>query len=88
MVTFVSSYGMMYILVAVDYVSKWVKEVALPNNEASSIATFSKKNIFTRFGTPRAILSVRGSHICNKDFARLLEKYPVVTRWPLRTIFN
>ncbi|XP_070054274.1 uncharacterized protein [Nicotiana tomentosiformis] len=54
---FVSSYGTMYILVAVDYVSK--------------------KNIFTQFGTPRAIFSDGRSHFCNKSFVRLLEKYGV-----------
>ncbi|XP_075074567.1 uncharacterized protein LOC142162149 [Nicotiana tabacum] len=74
---FVSSYGMTYILVVVDYVSKWVKAIALPNNEAKSITAFLKKNTFTRFGTPRAILSDGGSHFCNKALAGLLEKYGV-----------
>ncbi|XP_070043006.1 uncharacterized protein [Nicotiana tomentosiformis] len=46
---FVSSSGNTYILVAVDYVSKWVEVVALPNNEAKSVVAFLKKNIFTRF---------------------------------------
>ncbi|XP_070034315.1 uncharacterized protein [Nicotiana tomentosiformis] len=54
---FVSSCGNTYILVAVDYVSKWVEVVALPNNEARSVLAFLKKNIFTRFGTPRAVIS-------------------------------
>ncbi|XP_070055412.1 uncharacterized protein [Nicotiana tomentosiformis] len=45
---FVSSCGNTYILVAVDYVSKWVEVVALPNNEAKSVVAFLKKNIFTR----------------------------------------
>ncbi|XP_070030003.1 uncharacterized protein [Nicotiana sylvestris] len=45
---FVSSYGMTYILVAVDYVSKWVEAIVLPNNEARSMTAFLKKNIFTR----------------------------------------
>nr|XP_016485958.1 PREDICTED: uncharacterized protein LOC107806335 [Nicotiana tabacum] len=39
---------MAYILVAVDYVSKWVEAITLPNNEARSITAFLKKNIFTR----------------------------------------
>ncbi|XP_070029879.1 uncharacterized protein [Nicotiana sylvestris] len=54
---FVNSCGNTYILVAVDYVSKWVEVVVLPNNEARSVGAFLKKNIFTRFGTPRAIIS-------------------------------
>ncbi|XP_070054883.1 uncharacterized protein [Nicotiana tomentosiformis] len=46
---FVSSCENTYILVAVDYVSKWVEAIALPNNEARSVVAFLKKNIFTRF---------------------------------------
>ncbi|XP_019234954.1 PREDICTED: uncharacterized protein LOC109215360 [Nicotiana attenuata] len=68
---------MTYILVAVDYVSKWVEAIALPTNEARSVTAFLKKNIFTRFGTPRAILSDGDSHFCNKAFAGLLEMYGV-----------
>ncbi|XP_075084965.1 uncharacterized protein LOC142168207 [Nicotiana tabacum] len=68
---------MTYILVAVDYVSKWVDEIALPNNEVKSVTAFLKKNIFTRFGTPRSILSDGGSHFCNKAFVGLLKKYEV-----------
>ncbi|XP_019264774.1 PREDICTED: uncharacterized protein LOC109242369 [Nicotiana attenuata] len=74
---FVSSYGMTYILVAVDYVSKWVEAIAFPNNEVRSVTAFLKKNIFTRFGTPRAILSDGGSHFFSKAFIGLLEKYSV-----------
>ncbi|XP_070023097.1 uncharacterized protein [Nicotiana sylvestris] len=72
---FVSSCGNTYILVAVGYVSKWVEAVDLPNNEAQSVVAFLKKNIFTRFGTPRAIISDGGSHFCNKAFDTLLAKY-------------
>ncbi|XP_070035175.1 uncharacterized protein [Nicotiana tomentosiformis] len=45
---FVSSCGNTYILVAMDYMSKWVEAVSLPNNEARSVVAFLKKNIFTR----------------------------------------
>ncbi|XP_070013494.1 uncharacterized protein [Nicotiana sylvestris] len=75
--SFVSSCGNTYILAVVDYVSKWVDAVALPNNEARSVVAFLKKNIFTRFGTPRAIISERGSHFFNKAFDTLLTKYSV-----------
>ncbi|XP_070023170.1 uncharacterized protein [Nicotiana sylvestris] len=74
---FVSACGNIYILVAVDYVSKWVVAVALSNNEERSVVTFLKKNVFTRFGTPRAIISDGGSHFCNRAFDTLLTKYGV-----------
>nr|XP_009769141.1 PREDICTED: uncharacterized protein LOC104220041 [Nicotiana sylvestris] len=55
----------------------WVKAVDLPNNEARSVVAFLKKNIFTRFGTPMAIISDVGSHFCNKAFDILLSEYGV-----------
>lgn len=74
---FTPSYGNLYILVAVKYVSKWVEAVALPTNNAKVVVKFLKKNIFTRFGTPKAIISDRGTHFYNKQFAALLSKYGV-----------
>ena len=74
---FPPSMGHKYILVAVDYVSKWVEAVALPTNDASVVVKFVKKNIFTRFGTPRAIISDEGTHFCNRLFNKLLAKYGV-----------
>ncbi|XP_016434159.2 uncharacterized protein LOC107760594 [Nicotiana tabacum] len=74
---FVSSYGNKYILVAVDYVSKWVEAMALPTNDAKGVIGFLRKNSFTRFGTVRAIISAGGIHFGNRAFARLLEKYRV-----------
>ena len=68
---------MKYILVAFDYVSKWVEAISLANDEGKSVTAFLKKNIFSRFGTPRAIISDGGSHICNRFFKGLLEKYGV-----------
>ena len=44
------SYGNEYILVAVDYVSKWVLAVATPTNDAKTTIKFFMKNIFARFG--------------------------------------
>ncbi|XP_049365817.1 uncharacterized protein LOC125830680 [Solanum verrucosum] len=74
---FVSSFGNKYILVAIDYVSKLVEAVALPNNEGKSVVQFLKRYIFARFGTPRAIISDGGSHFCNKWFSAALNKYGV-----------
>ncbi|XP_070011689.1 uncharacterized protein [Nicotiana sylvestris] len=44
------------------------------------MGAFLKKDIFTRFGTPRAIISDGGSHFCNKAFDTLLTKYGVTQK--------
>ena len=61
---FLSSYGNKYILVGVDYVLKWVEAIASPTNDAKVVIKFLRKNIFTHFGTPRAIISDGSSHFC------------------------
>ncbi|GJW24779.1 reverse transcriptase domain-containing protein [Tanacetum coccineum] len=71
---FPSSHGNKYILVAVDYLSKWVEAKALPTNDARVVVKFLK-SLFSRFGTPRAIISDRGTHFCNDQFAKVMSKY-------------
>ncbi|KAK8956680.1 hypothetical protein KSP39_PZI001268 [Platanthera zijinensis] len=72
---FVNSNGNLYILIAVDYVSKWVEAIATPKNDAKVVLKFLKSNIFSKFGTPRAIISDGGAHFCNMQFKSLLRKY-------------
>ena len=74
---FTPSYGNLYILVAVDYVSKWVEAAAFPTNDSKVVIKFLQKNVFTRFGTPRAIISDEGTHFTSKVFDALLAKYGV-----------
>ncbi|GJR83677.1 reverse transcriptase domain-containing protein [Tanacetum coccineum] len=68
---FPSSRGNKYILVAVDYLSKWVEAKALPTNDARVVCKFLK-SLFARFGAPRAIISDRGTHFCNDQFANVM----------------
>ena len=72
---FPSSYWKLYILLSVDYVSKWVEVRATHTNDSKVVCDFAKSNIFTRFGTPRAIINDGGSHFCNRTFGALLRKY-------------
>ena len=71
------SFGNLYILVSVDYVSKWVEAIALPTNNAKAVVNFLQKNIFSRLETLRAIISNEGTHFCSKIFATTLAKYGI-----------
>ena len=49
----------------------------LPTNDGRVVVNFLQKNIFSRFGNPRAIISDGGKHFCNSQFEALLTKYGV-----------
>ena len=74
---FPSSFGNLYILLAVDYVSKWVEAVACPKNDANIVVVFLQRNILSRFGTPRTIISDGGSHFSNNVFDKLMGRYGI-----------
>nr|GEW25530.1 reverse transcriptase domain-containing protein [Tanacetum cinerariifolium] len=70
---FLSLRGNRYILVAVDYLSKWVEAKALPTNDARVVVKILK-SLFARFRTPRAIISDCGTHFYNDKFAKVMSK--------------
>ncbi|GKC46029.1 reverse transcriptase domain-containing protein, partial [Tanacetum coccineum] len=73
---FPNSKGNKYILVAVDYISKWVEAQALPMNDARVMIKFLRR-LFARFGVPKALISDRGTHFCNSQLEKALQKYGV-----------
>ena len=82
---FPSSFGNKYILVAVDYMSKWVEAQALPTNDVRIVVRFLKK-LFSQFGTPREIISDRGTHFVMPNWTRtsrnmefIIEQLPLIT---------
>lgn len=64
-------------LVAVEYVSKWVEVIKLPMHKSKNVLKFLQKNIFARFRCPQAIINDGGFHVCNNLFANLMVKYRV-----------
>nr|GEU44403.1 DNA-directed DNA polymerase [Tanacetum cinerariifolium] len=77
--SFPSSRENRYILVAVDYLSKWIEAKAHPTNDARVVVKFLE-SLFTRFRTSGAIISDRGTHFCNDKFAKVMSKYGVTHR--------
>ena len=56
-----------YIIVATDYVTKWVEAKATQKNDAHTIAAkFIYEYVFTRYGLPIEIVSDRGLHFLNE----------------------
>ena len=74
---FPSSFGNLYILLVVDYVSKWVEAISCSRNDANTVVGFIQKIILSRFGAPRTIISDEGSHFANNFFAKLMSRYGV-----------
>ena len=80
---FPPSFSHLYILLAVDYVSKWVEAISTCTNDASVVAKFLRSHIFTQFSTPRALITNGGTHFCNKLVDKVLQKYSVRHRTSL-----
>jgi hypothetical protein len=74
---FSPSFGFEYILVAVDYVSKWIEAVVTKTNDYKVVIKFIQYNIFSRFGTPRVIISDGEKHFYNWFLKTLHHKYSV-----------
>ena len=75
---FPSSFGNLYILLAVDYVSKYVEAIACPRNDASTMAGLIHINILSRFGAPRKIINDEGNHFANKVIEKLMSRYEII----------
>ncbi|XP_028800193.1 protein NYNRIN-like [Neltuma alba] len=74
---FPPSFGYHYILLAVDYVSRWVEAIPTKKDDAATVAKFIKSHIFSRFSIPRAMVSDRGTRFCNRLLDGLFAKYGV-----------
>ena len=85
-----------YILVVVDYVSKWVEAMPRRTTDAKNSKRIFEEIIFPRFGVPRMVISDGGTHFTDKNFHHYLTKhgYPPQRRyyispsdkWPSRNI--
>ena len=73
---FSNSFGHQYILVAMDYVSKWVEAIPCKINDNKVVVKFLKENIFSCFETSRAIISDNGSYFYNRTFETLIQNMP------------
>jgi hypothetical protein len=66
-----------YIVVAIDYCTKWSEARAIPNSAAESIIPFLYEDIFCRHGFPKEIISDRGTTFANELIKELCSKYQI-----------
>jgi hypothetical protein len=64
-----------YILVAVDYVSKWVRAMPCRAIDSRNSKKMFEEVIFPRFGVPRIVISDGGTHFIDKNFHKYLTKH-------------
>ena len=69
---FPPSSGNQYILLVVDYVSKWMETISFRRNDANTVVGFMPRNILSIFRAPRTLIKDKGSH-----FAKLMRKYGI-----------
>jgi hypothetical protein len=70
-----------YILVMVDYVSKWVEAMPCRKAPMEESITMIKNVMFPHFGTPRILISDGGTHFTRKNFKKCLFKLGIEYRF-------
>ncbi|RDX93096.1 Pol polyprotein, partial [Mucuna pruriens] len=68
-----ASNGHKYILVAIDYFTKWAKAASYTNVTKSMVTKFIKKGIIYRYGLPARIIINNGTNLNNKMMTKLCE---------------
>jgi hypothetical protein len=70
---FKNSQGHEYILLAVDYVSRWIEAIPTRTADSKTVVKFLDK-LFARFGIPKIIISDGGTHFINAQVRKLMTR--------------
>ncbi|XP_077224177.1 uncharacterized protein LOC143857604 [Tasmannia lanceolata] len=71
-----SSNGHEYILVAIDYFTKWVEASSYASLSSASVAKFIRTNIICRYEVPHELISDNGSHF-KKEVITLCQEFKI-----------
>src|ERR1044072_2606178 len=69
--------GNHYIIVAIDYFSRWPEARPLRHANATSVAMFIYEEIICRYGSPAVIQSDQGTHFINQVIEQLTERFRI-----------
>lgn len=69
--------GNRYVVLSMDYFSKWPEARSLPHADAFHICEFIYEDIICRHGVPQEVTSDRGSEFCNELLQTLYRNYQI-----------
>jgi hypothetical protein len=67
-----------YIIIPLNYTTKWVKARALRDNTTKNTTKSIYESVITRFGCPTHFINDQGSHFINKIIEVLIMKFMIV----------
>ncbi|MCI23895.1 gypsy retrotransposon integrase-like protein, partial [Trifolium medium] len=66
-----------YLIVVVDYCTKWVEAEALAKITAANVIKFFKRNILARFDVPQSVVTDNGSQFIDRKIRQLMEDFKI-----------
>ncbi|XP_031375657.1 uncharacterized protein LOC116190138 [Punica granatum] len=72
-----ASNGHMFILVAIDYFTKWIEAITLASVTANAVARFLKRDIIARYGVPETIITDNAKNLNNRIIDELCERFKI-----------
>ncbi|PKI50215.1 hypothetical protein CRG98_029398 [Punica granatum] len=75
-----ASNGHLFILVAIDYFTKWIEAIMLSSIIAKAVARFLKRDIVARCGVPTTIITDNAKNLNNKIINELCTHFKIQHR--------
>ena len=72
-----ASNGHRFILVAIDYFTKWVEASSYANVTRNVVIKFVKNNLICRYGLPNKLITDNGTNLNNKGMKELCDKFKI-----------
>ncbi|PKI61610.1 hypothetical protein CRG98_017985 [Punica granatum] len=74
------SNGHLFILVAIDYFTKWIEAITLASVTTKAVARFLKRDIIARYGVPVTLIKDNAKNLNNKLIDELCAQFKIQHR--------
>ncbi|PKI72126.1 hypothetical protein CRG98_007513 [Punica granatum] len=75
-----ASNGHLFILVAIDYFTKWIEAITLVSVTAKAVACFLKRDIIARYVVPATLITGNAKNLNNKLIDELCAQFKIQHR--------